>query len=331
MDLNQIFLTIAGILPAAVLCIYVFKKDRAEKEPAGLLLLLLGLGVAICFPAALTEQLLSKILNSVFLPFCTEIDGTMVLENPVLFRIYTALEYFLNVALVEEGFKFIVLVLATRKNKNFNSLFDGLIYSVFVSLGFAGFENILYVTQYGWTNALMRAVMSVPAHMFFSVFMGYYYSMWHMKIKARKLELNLKHFGVIPPDAPEYSHKKDVAMCLIVSILAHGLYDYCCSVGSVLAEVIFYGFLIFMYFFCFRRIKKMSGMDMDDNRFASAMVAMKHPGYLTLLRERNRQQLEESARQQALRYSQQTQYADDPRYTTPPAPQMQKEAAEITE
>ncbi len=331
MDYNNLFLTIAAILPAAVLCIYVFKKDRAEKEPLGLLLLLLGLGVVICFPASLAEQLLSKILNSIFLPYATEIDGAMVLENPILFRIYTALEYFLNVALVEEGFKFLALVLATRKNKNFNSLFDGLIYSVFVSLGFAGFENILYVTQYGWVNALVRAVMSVPAHMFFSVMMGYYYSMWHMKIKANRLELNLKQYGVLAPNAPEYTHGKDVAMCLVVPILAHGLYDYCCSVDSFYAQVVFYGFLIFMYFFCFRRIKRMSSMDMDDNRFASAMVAMKHPEYLNLLRERNRQQLEEQARQQALRYSQQPQYAVNPLYNTPVPQQTEDDTSEAPE
>lgn len=318
MDLNNIFLTIAAIVPAAILCIYIYKKDRAEKEPAGLLLLLLGLGVLICYPAAVTEQLLSNILDSIFIPFCTQMsDGTFVIEDPILFRIYTALEYFLNVALVEEGYKLLVLVLATRKNKNFNSLFDGIIYSVFVSLGFAGFENILYVTNYGWANALVRAVMSVPAHMFFSIFMGYYYSMWHMKIKANKLEINLKQYGIIAPDAPEFSWKKDIALCLVVPVLAHGLYDYSCSVGSFYAEILFYGFLIFMYFFCFNRIKKMSSMDMDDNRFASAMVSMKHPEYLRLLREKQEQQLDESIKQQAYTYSHQTQYAEDPRYSTP--------------
>ena len=317
MNSNELLLTIAGIIPAAVLCIYIYKKDRAEKEPAGLLLLLLGLGVVICFPAMLAESVLDYIIQTIFEPHFTTVNGIAVIPDPVIHRIYNAVMYFLNVALVEEGLKFLALVFATKNNKNFNSLFDGLIYSVFVSLGFAGFENILYVTNYGSANALVRAVMSVPAHMFFSIFMGYYYSMWHMKIKARKLELNLKQYGVIPQGAPEYSCKKDIALCLIVPILAHGLYDYSCSVGSLSAELIFYGFLIFMYFFCFKRIKKMSSMDMDDNRFASAMVSMKHPEYLRLLREKQEQQLAESSKQQAYTYSHQTQYAEDPRYSTP--------------
>ena len=316
MDYNRLLLTLAAILPAAVLCIYIFKKDRAEKEPLGLLALLLGLGVAICYPAALAETVLDKIIDTIFIPFATETENSYELGS-FMFRIYNGVKYFLNVALVEEGFKFAALVLVTRKNKNFNSLFDGIIYAVFVSLGFAGFENILYVTNYGWINAATRAVMSVPAHMFFSVMMGYYYSMWHMKVKARNLELNLKQYGVIPQNAPLYTYKKDIVMCLLVPILAHGLYDYCCTVDSGLATLVFYGFLIFMYIYCFGKVKKMSSMDMDDNRFASAMVAMKHPSYRELLRERNNTILNEQAKQQAYAYSQQTQYTADPRYDTP--------------
>ncbi len=320
MGINTILLTVAAILPAVALCIYVFKKDRVEKEPMGLLLGLLGLGVVICFPAAFVESILTNIIDGIFLPFCVEVDGGYVIENGFIFRIYNAMTYFLNVALVEEGFKFAVLFLVTRNNKNFNSLFDGLIYSVFVSLGFAGFENILYVTQYGWANAVMRAVMSVPAHMFFSVMMGYYYSMWHMKVKARNIENNLKAQGIISPSSSVYSSGKDLAMCLIVPILFHGLYDYCCTINTVAATLVFYGFLLFMYIYCFRRIKKMSNMDMDDNRYASALVAMRHPEYLQLLKQIAQRQLEEQERIQAMRYQQQPQYAVNPLYRSAPAP-----------
>ena len=67
MSLNEILLVIAALLPAAALCIYVFKKDRTEKEPLGLLLLLLGLGAIICFLAAEVESLLISGIKDLFI------------------------------------------------------------------------------------------------------------------------------------------------------------------------------------------------------------------------------------------------------------------------
>ena len=44
------FLIYAALLPAIVLGIFIYKKDRTEKEPLGLLLTLLVAGVVICSP-----------------------------------------------------------------------------------------------------------------------------------------------------------------------------------------------------------------------------------------------------------------------------------------
>ena len=49
-----------------------------------------------------------------------------------------------------------------NKNRHFNCLFDGVIYAVFASLGFAALENVLYAFSYGMETVLMRAVTSVP-------------------------------------------------------------------------------------------------------------------------------------------------------------------------
>ena len=72
MSLNDIFLVCAALFPAVALCIYVFKKDRVEKEPIGLLLGLLLLGVLICYPAAEIETVLSDLIDNIFSPFIVE-------------------------------------------------------------------------------------------------------------------------------------------------------------------------------------------------------------------------------------------------------------------
>ena len=185
--LNEILLFFAAVFPAIALCVYVFKKDRAEKEPIGLLFGLFALGALICFPAAMAEEAVLDAIVEVFKSFGRVEDGIVKLSSTA-YTFYNIAENFVGIALVEEGLKFLVLYLVTKNNKNFNSLFDGLIYSVFVSLGFAALENVLYVTDSGFHLAIIRGVLSVPGHMFFAVIMGYYYSMWNLYGKANSLE-----------------------------------------------------------------------------------------------------------------------------------------------
>ena len=284
MGLNDILLVCAALIPAVALCIYIFKKDRVEKEPIGLLLGLLFLGGLICFPAAEIEGVLFDIFDMIFSPFTVEYEGELYLLGTT-FKVYNACKYFIGVALVEEGLKFLILFFFTRKNKNFNSLFDGLIYAVFFSLGFAALENVFYVVENGWINALMRAVMSVPGHMFFAVLMGYYYSLWHMYEKARQQEQSLKKAGLISRGAIEFSGNTYLLLSLSIPILAHGLYDYCCTLGTTLATISLYAFIIFLYIYCFKKIKSMSKGDMDDTTYSNVMVLRKYPHLAVLLTE----------------------------------------------
>lgn len=88
--------------------------------------------------------------------------------------LYTA---FVSSAGVEEGIKFLFLCFLAWPNRNFNEPLDGIVYAVFLSLGFAWVENIVYVTHPvlgGYETALVRAALSVPGHGLFGVQMGYY-------------------------------------------------------------------------------------------------------------------------------------------------------------
>ena len=53
-----------------------------------------------------------------------------------------------------------------------------------------------------------------------------------------------------------------------------------------------YAFLIFLYIYCFGKIRRMSKDDADDNTYATAMVIKKYPQLRELLRtakEQNKQ------------------------------------------
>jgi len=276
MNINTTLLIIAALVPAVWLCVYVFRKDRVEKEPIGLLLQLFALGALVSFAAAYLEDFVLDIIDAAFKSHThTMADGTVVMTKKV-FYVYNFIKYFFGVALVEEAVKWLMLVQTTKTNDEFDSLFDGIIYAVFVSLGFAAIENVFYVTQYGWGNALARAVLSVPGHMFFGVMMGYHYSFWHITDKAKLMEQTLEAQDRIVPRAP-FSSARSIALSLIVPIAAHGIYDYCCTLGTMWATVLFYAFVAFMYAHCFGKIKKMSDYDIYTSDYAEILIERKYP------------------------------------------------------
>lgn len=272
MGLNTVLLIAAAILPAAVLCRYVYKKDVVEKEPIEMLVKLLVVGVFSCFPAAAAEELIGGIIDGVFMliyPSNLTTGG---------YYAYIAVTYFLGVALIEEGFKWLFLVKLTKKNREFNSLFDGIVYAVFISLGFAAFENILYVVEYGWINALERGVLSVPGHMFNAVMMGYYYSRWKIFERAAEAEGHFIRLGFVEGGKKAlFTYKKEKWLSIIVPIFFHGTYDFCCVADALWATALFYGFVIFMYIYCFSKIKETARKDALTVDCVTGLIIEKYP------------------------------------------------------
>lgn len=277
MDSDTILLTVAALAPAVVLCVYVFRKDRVEKEPVGMLLKLLLLGALSCFPAAVCEGILLDAVEEFFKPFGIAGEDGQILFEANVFYLYTFVKMFLGVALVEEGGKLIILRTVTKNNKNFNCLFDGLIYAIFVSLGFAALENVMYVLQYGWGNAVSRAILSVPGHMFFAVMMGYYYTLWNLNDKAAELENIFKLKGLIAPSRKAFSSERSKINTLLVPMLMHAVYNTCCSLGEAWATLLLLAFVIYMYVSCFGKIRKMSRADSYNNNYITAMMIREYP------------------------------------------------------
>ncbi len=260
----EVLLALA-LLPSIVLGVFIYKKDRTEKEPKGLLALLFICGIAICYPAGFIEDILFAIIEALM-------PGQSVVR--------IAAENFIGVAFVEEILKWLPMLLLTRKNKHFNSVFDGIVYAVFVSLGFATLENVLYVLDGGIEVALMRAVLAVPGHVFDAIFMGYYYSWYHLKTVAGSCESKLIALGGITAPKDKFSGKKDLILSLLIPVISHGFYDFSLSVDSDFMLIVFLAFVAFMYYYCFRQVIKLSKGDMADTRMALVMICAKYPAVL---------------------------------------------------
>lgn len=220
----------AALIPAIVLLVYVYRHDKIEKEPPKLLALMLVGGVLATLVSLVLEIVGQSILNRFFL-FATPL--------------YYILLAFIVVACVEEGSKLLFLKLFSWKKPDFNYVFDAVVYAVFVSLGFAAFENVKYVFSYGLVTAALRAVTAVPGHLSFSVFMGIFYG------RAKLCEVYGDHSG----------KAKNLALSYLVPVFFHGFYDACAMIGGTVATLIFLAFVIVMYIIVFRLLRAASRYD----------------------------------------------------------------------
>lgn len=229
----MIILLAAAVLPAIYLLSRVYKMDTIEKEPWSILRKLLLWGAISGIPAALVESLLTGVVQSVFA------EGTLA---------YNLVFGFVVAALVEESFKFFFLYKFTFKSPDFNYRFDGVVYAVFVSMGFAILENILYVFQGGLGVAVTRALLALPLHAACGVYMGIAYG----QQKVNSLYKPASFTSV-------------AAACLPVPILIHGFYDFCAFMQTIPFAIIFIVFVIAVFIITLKQLKKASQEDAPVN------------------------------------------------------------------
>jgi len=279
-DTAQSLLLVLALLPVLILSGYIYKKDRLEKEPLWLLLLLLGFGALSAIPVLVISEVTSPLIDLIFSPYVTVFeDGSASITSMRAWYLYQAVDNFLGVALIEEFCKWAVMMLFTRKSREFNCTFDAVVYAVFVSLGFAGLENVLYAFEFGLQTVLMRAVTSVPGHMFFGVIMGFYYSRWKIETVASSLEMTYVHEGRFRLKWPPINGKIALVASLVMPVLGHGLYDFTLSIDGWWMVAAFYIFLILLYIRCFGTVRRMSFEDSGIQSQASALVMRKYKAF----------------------------------------------------
>lgn len=270
-------ISLAAMLPALLLCLYIYHKDRVEKEPASLLAILFGAGAAVYIPAYFGERFISGLFDKLFADKITfSLSGIASFTDTSSMLSHHALCAFFGMALVEELLKFLLLFLITRKNKNFGCLFDGVVYSTFVSLGFAAAENIAFAWINGWDTLLLRSVTTVPSHLFFGIIMGFFYTYWHIRSIASKKEKALSAEGKIS-SLKLKSPALFLTAAILMPIAVHGVYSLVSMIQTSASRVSFYIFLAILYIGCFAAAYKLSKADEENETTVDRLIAKKHP------------------------------------------------------
>ena len=198
MTFQQLFVfPIASAFPVAVFLYWIYARETV-KEPIPILIR--------CFLGGFLAIVIINLL------------GPWLVINPFLknnIAAHSIWESFYTAAIPEESAKFLVLFIFMWRSKEFNQYYDGIMYAVCVSLGFALIENLEYINRAkedGLSTAAIRAISAVPGHGLFAVAMGYYFSL------ARFHEGN-ERMGFL-------------AKSLLWAILLHGVYDFICIYTS---------------------------------------------------------------------------------------------------
>ncbi len=196
---------VLSLLPVALLLWFVYKCDY-KPEPINVVMRGLYYGA------------LSIVVTFVIDAVVLLLVGQEFMETPTpLHQLFRA---FVGAAIPEECSKLLMLSLLLRKNKYFDEHIDGIVYAASVGLGFAGVENVLYVSSSeDWLSvALQRSVTAVPCHFLTAVAMGYFYSLYSFDAKENK--------------------RKWFVLMLAVPILFHGVYDALLMISSVVGEFV---------------------------------------------------------------------------------------------
>lgn len=212
----MIFILSLALVPVFVLIVFMYRKDSVHPEPIHMIIKGLIYGVISCFVSLMITSLQESGADDFA-------------------------DAFIGAALPEEFAKLLMLWMLVRKSEYFDEPVDAIVYSVCVTLGFAGFENVMYLMDGGDVLSLgiMRGLFSVPGHFCFGVCMGYFYALAHFG----------KHWNMVYRFAAYF-----------VPVLLHGLYDGLLSLSdddtALIVIPIWIVFCIFMYRKALKRIEK---------------------------------------------------------------------------
>ncbi|WP_100408356.1 glutamic-type intramembrane protease PrsW [Bacillus solitudinis] len=200
----------AAIAPGMALLSYFYLRHQYEAGTSALVLRTFIIGMLLVFPVMVLQ-------------YAFTVEGYFQHDIIKAFILY---------GFFEEFFKWFFLFFFAFQHGRFKKHYDGIIYGVSISLGFATMENVFYLFAHGVENALGRALLPVSSHALFGVIMGYYLG----RAKSEKEKaLSFLLFS------------------LSISVIFHGLYDF---ILLTLNMYFLFGMVPFMFLLWWVALKK---------------------------------------------------------------------------
>lgn len=213
-----ILLLLVAIAPPLGFMYFIYWMDRHEPESMRTIMAAMAVGALSTVPAIIVQ---------------------LAFEDLALFQIGgltgAFFESFLLVAPSEEIFKFLFIYIYLRNKHFYSEINDGIVFYGAGALGFALFENIFYVLDYGFSTGVLRAFTSIPIHTFCGIIVGYHAGLARFSDQAKPKPLIMRG--------------------LLIAYLLHALYNTLVSAESLLA-LLFIPLMVGVYYFGFKLLHR---------------------------------------------------------------------------
>ncbi|KGA99172.1 protease [Alkalihalobacillus alcalophilus ATCC 27647 = CGMCC 1.3604] len=208
----------AAIAPGMALLSYFYLRHQYSQDINGLVLRSFVIGAILVFPVMVLQ-------------YAFVVEGFFtdpISKSVILYGFF------------EEFFKWFLLFFIVYQHAKFKRHYDGIIFGVAISLGFASVENVFYLLAYGVETALGRALLPVTSHSLFGVIMGYY-------LGKSKMESENKGSYLL--------------LALLVPVALHSLYDLILNLVSMYFLIAIIPFMILLWWFALHKVKLANQLD----------------------------------------------------------------------
>lgn len=227
--INKLLVILLVLIPVYVFVRYIYYRDKIEKEPKMLIIILFILGIITVY---LSNYSWNFIVSKI-----PEIKEEIGNDNKYIKFLISYGE----IGFIEETIKYIILVIIIYRNKNYNYEYDGIVYATAISLGFAFVEGIKYGMMNNLFITLVRSILTIPMHAVYGILMGYYLSKSKKNIQSRSFYY--------------------MYMALLVPIFIHGTSDYLLSTLNQKNLLIYIIYAMIIYIIVLKKIDETSRLD----------------------------------------------------------------------
>jgi RsiW-degrading membrane proteinase PrsW (M82 family) len=208
----------AAMAPAMALLSYFYLRSHYSTTTNALVLRTFLIGALLVFPVMVIQ-------------YAFTVEGYFLHPFARAFVLY---------AFVEEFFKWFLLWAFAYQHVNFARRYDGIVFGVSLSLGFATLENVFYLVANGLETAVGRALLPVSSHALYGVIMGYYLG----RAKVEKV-----------------NQKKHLFMAMILPVGLHGTYDFILLIFDIYFLIGLIPFMLILWWVALNKVKRANQLD----------------------------------------------------------------------
>ncbi|ARK30280.1 glutamic-type intramembrane protease PrsW [Halalkalibacter krulwichiae] len=208
----------AAMAPGMALLSYFYLKNGYSSTTKSLVLRTFIIGILLVFPVMVLQ-------------YAFTVEG---------FFIHPFTKAFILYGFIEEFFKWFLLWAFAYQHATFSRRYDGIVFGVSLSLGFATVENVFYLVANGLEAAIGRALLPVSSHALYGVIMGYYFGL----AKVEKI-----------------GRRKNMVVALLLPVVLHGTYDFILLSFDIYFLIGLIPFMLVLWWVALNKVKRANELD----------------------------------------------------------------------